>query len=49
MTSTPIDDAPDPADPTLLARMRAAAELLELVGTDHSLLDALPRFRPARP
>src|SRR5690606_25364875 len=37
--ATPIDEASD----TLLARMRAAADLLELVSTDHSVLDALPR------
>jgi NAD(P)-dependent dehydrogenase (short-subunit alcohol dehydrogenase family) len=37
MTST---HTPDRAD--LLARLRAAAELLELVGADHSLLHTLP-------
>ena len=41
MTATPPPDAP--SDTPLLDRMRAAAELLELVGTDHSVLDALPK------
>lgn len=41
--TTPVvrDDADD-TDTALLQRLRAAAELLEQVGADHSLLDTLP-------
>ncbi|SKA05552.1 SDR family NAD(P)-dependent oxidoreductase [Lysobacter spongiicola] len=41
-TQPPAAALPDD-DAALLARMRAAAELLELVSADHSVLDALPK------
>ncbi len=39
-TATP--QTPDAADPALLERLRAAAELLEAVASDRALLDRLP-------